>query len=84
MIAETPKNKPRFRLHPVALLNSDRLRRSLVETYEKKGNLKYAIGVILLCLSIASLVYTNDLVDKLEEREEREVRLFGEGLAVYY
>jgi hypothetical protein len=80
MIAETPKNKPRFRLHPVALLNSDRLRRSLVETYEKKGNLKYFIGIVLLILSIASLFYTNDLVDKLEAREEREVRVFGEGL----
>ncbi|SEI60559.1 Histidine kinase-, DNA gyrase B-, and HSP90-like ATPase [Dyadobacter koreensis] len=80
MIAETPKNKPRFRLHPVALLNSDRLRRSLVETYERKGNFKYFIGVVLLILSIASLFYTNDLVDKLEEREEREVRLYGEGL----
>ncbi|MCF0054335.1 PAS domain-containing sensor histidine kinase [Dyadobacter sp. CY356] len=80
MIAETPKNKPRFRLHPAALINSEKLRRSLVETYEKKGNLKYAIGVILLFLSIASLFYTNDLVDKLEEREEREVKLYGEGL----
>lgn len=80
MITETPKNKPRFRLHPVALLNSDRLRQSLVNTYEKKGNFKYFIGVVLLILSIASLFYTNDLVDKLEEREEREVKLYGEGL----
>jgi hypothetical protein len=80
MIAETPKNKPRFRLHPVALLNSDKLRRSFNGSYEKKGVLKYLIGVVLLCLSIGSLFYTNDLVDKLEEREEREVRLFGEGL----
>lgn len=80
MIEQTPKNKPRFKLHPVALLNSDRLRRSLSNTYERKTNLKYFIGVVLLGLSIASLFYTNDLVDKLEEREEREVRLFGEGL----
>lgn len=80
MIAETPKNKPRFRLHPVALLNSDKLRHSLIGTYEKKGALKYLIGVILLALSIGSLFYTNDLVDKLEEREEREVKLYGEGL----
>lgn len=80
MIAETPKNKPRFRLHPVALLNSDKLRHSLIGTYEKKGVLKYLIGIVLLGLSIGSLFYTNDLVDKLEEREEREVRLFGEGL----
>ncbi|WP_254411373.1 sensor histidine kinase [Dyadobacter diqingensis] len=80
MIAETPKNKPRFRLHPVALLNSDKLRHSLIGTYEKKGVLKYLIGIVLLALSIGSLFYTNDLVDKLEEREEREVKLYGEGL----
>lgn len=80
MIAETPKNKPRFRLHPVALLNSDKLRHSLIGSYEKKGVLKYLIGIVLLGLSIGSLFYTNDLVDKLEEREEREVKLYGEGL----
>lgn len=79
MITETPK-KPRFRLHPVALLNSDRLRRSLVNTYEQKSFLKYIIGLILLLLSIGSLFYTNDLVDKLEEREEREVILYAEGV----
>jgi len=79
MISETPK-KPRFRLHPVALLNSDRLRQSLVNTYEQKSFLKYIIGIILLVLSIGSLFYTNDLVDKLEEREEREVMLYAEGV----
>ena len=35
-------------------------------------------AVILLVLSIGSLFYTNDLVDKLEEREEREVILYAE------
>lgn len=79
MISETPK-KPRFRLHPVALLNSSRLRRSLTDTFEQKSFLKYIIGLILLLLSIGSLFYTNDLVDKLEEREEREVILYAEGL----
>ena len=79
MISETPK-KPRFRLHPVALLNSNRLRRSLTDTFEQKSFLKYVIGLILLLLSIGSLFYTNDLVDKLEEREEREVILYAEGL----
>lgn len=36
------------------------------------------IGVILLILSIGSLFYTNNLVDKLEEREEREVKFYAE------
>ncbi len=36
------------------------------------------IGVILLILSLGSLFYTNNLVDKLEEREEREVKLYAE------
>jgi anti-sigma regulatory factor (Ser/Thr protein kinase) len=78
MITETPKKKPRFRLHPVALLNSDRLRRSLMDTYDNKSFFKYMIAVFLLMLSIGSLFYTNDLVDKLEEREEREVMLYAE------
>jgi len=78
MITETPKRKPKFRLHPVALLNSSRLRRSLSDTYDQKNFLKYMTAVILLVLSIGSLFYTNDLVDKLEEREEREVILYAE------
>jgi signal transduction histidine kinase len=80
MITETPKNKPRFRLHPVALLNSERLRRSLLDTYSQKGVYKYVIGLILLVLSIGSLFYTDKLVEELEQREEREVQLYAEGL----
>ena len=79
MISETPK-KPRFRLHPVAMLNSDKLRKSLVENYDRKSFIKYIIGTILLILSTASLFYTNDLVDKLEEREKREVMLYAEAM----
>jgi len=76
MISETPK-KPRFRLHPVALLNSDRLRKSLKDTYEQKSFLKYIIGVILLMMSVGSLFYTNYLVDRLEEREQKEILLYA-------
>ncbi|MCE7040913.1 PAS domain-containing sensor histidine kinase [Dyadobacter sp. CY312] len=78
MNTETPKEKPKFRLRPVALLNSDRLRRSLTDFYDQKIFLKYMIGIILLVLSIGSLFYTSNLVDKLEEREEREVILYAE------
>lgn len=38
------------------------------------------IGVILLILSIGSLFYTDKLVEELEQREEREVQLYAEGL----
>jgi len=76
MISETPK-KPRFRLHPVALLNSDRLRKSLKDTYEQKSLFKYFIGIILLIMSVGSLFYTNYLVDRLEEREQKEILLYA-------
>jgi signal transduction histidine kinase len=78
MNTETPKPKQRFQLHPAALLNSNRLRRSLSDFYDRKIVLKYMIGIILLVLSIGSLFYTSNLVDKLEEREEREVILYAE------
>jgi len=80
MSTETPQNKPRFRLHPVALLNSERLRISLLDTYGQKGIYKYVIGIILLILSIGSLFYTDILVEELEQREEREVELYAKGL----
>ncbi|MCF2502311.1 HAMP domain-containing histidine kinase [Dyadobacter sp. CY107] len=80
MISETQKQKPRFRLHPVAILNSQRLRRSLLDTYDKKSFYKYIIGIILLLLSIGSLFYTDKLVEELEQREEREVQLYAEGM----
>ncbi|GGB77891.1 sensor histidine kinase [Dyadobacter sediminis] len=80
MISKAPKFKPRFRLHPVAILNSQRLRRSLADTYDQKSFYKYAIGLILLLLSIGSLYYTDKLVEELEQREEREVQLYAEGL----
>ncbi|GGH43703.1 sensor histidine kinase [Dyadobacter endophyticus] len=80
MISETPNEKPRFKLHPVAILNSQRLRRSLMDTYDQKSFYKYVIGIILLILSIGSLFYTDKLVQELEEREEREVQLYAEGL----
>ncbi|QRR01087.1 sensor histidine kinase [Dyadobacter sandarakinus] len=80
MITETPKRKPRFRLHPTAILNSQRLRRSLMDTYDQKSFYKYIIGIILSLLSIGSLFYTDLLVEELEQREEREVQLYAEGL----
>jgi anti-sigma regulatory factor (Ser/Thr protein kinase) len=80
MTTETPQDKPRFRLHPVALLNSERLRVSLSDIYSQKGIYKYIIGGILLILSIGSLFYTDILVEELEQREERQVALYAQGL----
>ncbi len=80
MPTKTSQNKPRFRLHPVALLNSERLRLSLLDTYGRKGGYKYIIAIILLVLSIGSLFYTDLLVQELEQREEREVELYAKTL----
>jgi signal transduction histidine kinase len=80
MPTKTPRKKPRFRLRPVALLNSERLRLSSIDTYGQKGFYKYIIGIILSVLSIASLFYTDLLVQELEQREEREVELYASGL----
>ncbi|WP_149239776.1 sensor histidine kinase [Dyadobacter sp. 32] len=80
MPSETKPKKPRFRIHPAALLNSERLRVSLLDTYGQKGTYKYVIGIILLVLSIGSLFYTDLLVQELEEREEREVELYAKAL----
>lgn len=51
-----------------------------MDTYGQKGAYKYVIGLILLILSIGSLFYTDKLVEELEQREEREVQLYAEGL----
>jgi signal transduction histidine kinase len=72
--------RPRFTLHPVALLNSLRLRRTLLDTYGQKNTYKFIIGLNLFLISVGSLFYTSDLVSKLEERELRQVKLYAEGL----
>ncbi|GAB3174103.1 sensor histidine kinase [Telluribacter humicola] len=74
------EKRPRFFLHPVALLNSLRLRRTLLDTYGQKSSYKFLIGLNLFLISVGSLFYTSDLVTKLEERELRQVKLYAEGL----
>jgi signal transduction histidine kinase len=69
-----------FRMQPVALLNSLKLRRSLLDSYGQKNIYKIVIGFNLFLISIGSLFYTNNLVSKLEERELRQVKLFAESL----
>ncbi len=67
-------------MQPVALLNSLKLRRSLLDSYGQKNIYKILIGFNLFLISVGSLFYTNDLVNKLEERELRQVKLFAESL----
>ena len=54
-------------MHPIALLNSLKLRRSMLDSYGQKNIYKFVIGFNLLLISIGSLFYTNNLVSKLEQ-----------------
>ena len=74
------RERSKFRMQPVALWNSLRLRRSLLDSYGQKNIYKFVIGFNLFLISIGSLFYTNNLVGKLEERELRQVKLFAESL----
>ena len=67
-------------MQPVAMLNSLKLRRSMLDSYGQKNIYKFVIGLNLFLISIGSLFYTNNLVGKLEERELRQVKLFAESL----
>lgn len=67
-------------MQPVTLLNSLKLRRSMLDSYGQKNIYKFVIGFNLFLISIGSLFYTNNLVEKLEERELRQVKLFAESL----
>jgi signal transduction histidine kinase len=69
-----------FSRQPVALLNSLKLRRSMLDSYGQKNIYKFVIGFNLFLISIGSLFYTNNLVERLEERELRQVKLFAESL----
>lgn len=69
-----------FRMQPVALLNSLKLRRSMLDSYGQKNIYKLVIGFNLFLISVGSLFYTNNLVERLEERELRQVKLFAESL----
>jgi len=65
---------------PILWFNSLRLKRSLLDSYGRKNTYKIVIGINLFLISLGSLFYTNDLVEKLEERELRQVKLFAQSL----
>lgn len=48
--------------------------------YGQKEKLKIVIGINLLLISIVSLIYTDTLVNKFEERERRHINLYAEAL----
>ncbi len=70
----------RKKFTPEVVLNNLRLHRSILDTYGQKNTYKFIIGINLLLISIGSLFYTNDLVQKLKDRELRQVQLYAEGL----
>ncbi|TDB67872.1 sensor histidine kinase [Arundinibacter roseus] len=77
-IPQSRKKRTKNYKSPVALFNSLKLRRSLIDSYGQKNIYKVIIGFNLFLISIGSLFYTNDLVEKLEERELRQIKLFAE------
>lgn len=79
-IPRVKQDRTGVKIQPVAMLNSLKLRRSILDSYGKKNIYKFVIGFNLFLISIGSLFYTNNLVSKLEERELRQVKLFAESL----
>lgn len=65
-----------------SILNGLRIRRSLLDTYGQKNLYKMVIAFNLILVSIGSLFYTDNLIDKLEGRELRQVRLYAELLRI--
>lgn len=74
------RKKPNLKLRPIHLFNTTQLRESLMDTYGQKNVYKFIIGITLLLISIGSLFYTNNMVSKLEEREQRQIRIWANGL----
>ncbi len=53
-----------------------------LNVYEQKSNIKKSLAVIAILIAGITLYYTNDLVDKLEKREEKLIDLYAEGMQV--
>ncbi len=76
------RKKRRADFRPDTILSNLRIRRSLLDTYGQKNLYKIVIAFNLILVSIGSLFYTDNLIDKLEERELRQVRLYAELLRI--
>lgn len=73
------KKKPRTRFNAESVLTGMRWGRSFLY-YGPKEKLKIVIGINLILISIVSLIYTDNLVNKFEERERRQVNLYAEAM----
>lgn len=51
-----------------------------VDIYNQKNNLKLAIFVVAGFMVMLSMYYTDQLVKQLEQKEERQVQLYAQGL----
>jgi hypothetical protein len=51
-----------------------------VDLYRNRSRLKWVVLVIAALISIASVIYTNYLVEKIREREERIITLYASTL----
>jgi uncharacterized membrane protein (DUF106 family) len=71
-------------MHPVFYLPSKSmaLKSALpsMEFYQDNTKLKWVILVVSIIISIASIYYTNILVEQLKEREKQQVDLFAKAL----
>ncbi|GAB3910388.1 HAMP domain-containing sensor histidine kinase [Larkinella knui] len=55
-----------------------------LDIYGQRNTLKIVVALNLLLVGTASLLYTNRLVERLEEREENYVRLYAKALIHVY
>jgi hypothetical protein len=78
-IIEEEKKKPGIRFSAESVLSGVRWGSSFLY-YGAKEKLKVVIGINLVLISIVSLIYTDNLVNKFEERERRHVNLYAEAL----
>ena len=51
-----------------------------VDIYNQKNNLKLAIFIVAGFMVMLSMYYTDQLVKQLEQKEERQVQLYAQGL----
>jgi signal transduction histidine kinase len=72
--------RPDIKIPQINLFTTAQLRSSLMDTYGQKNMYKIGIAATLLLISIGSLFYTNNMVSKLEEREQRQIKTWANGL----
>lgn len=72
--------RPDLKIPQINLFTTAQLRSSLMDTYGQKNMYKIGIAATLLLISIGSLFYTNNMVSKLEEREQRQIKTWANGL----